>query len=265
MPFVNVNDINLFYEIYGAGEPLVLIEGFGADHNYWIPIINILKKKYQIIAIDNRGSGKSDSPIDPYTVEIMADDVAAILQSLQVSCAHFIGNSLGGCIVQTLAYCYPKLTKSIVLSNTFRNIHARARLFLENGLKLISCNAPADVLVNYGMSFIFSNDFLGNKDKFAKAFAFRVNNPHPFTTLAYKNQFQALKHFDSSGWLDKIKCQTLVVTADEDLLADYEESIAIAKIIPNAQYFCFKKVGHAPYIEQSESFCKLIDEFYSVI
>ncbi len=116
MPKVRVGDINMHYETYGEGDPLVLIPGHGidcmADYFCQIPV---LAEHYRVIAIDNRGSGLSDKPDMPYAMGMMAKDAAGLLAVLDVHRAHVCGHSMGGMIAQHLAVSYPQLTASLML------------------------------------------------------------------------------------------------------------------------------------------------------
>jgi hypothetical protein len=80
MPTIRVNDIDMYYEIHGAGEPVVLIAGLNSDHTMYRGILPELAAKYQIIVFDNRGVGQTDKPDIPYTIDMMAGDAAGLLQ-----------------------------------------------------------------------------------------------------------------------------------------------------------------------------------------
>jgi 3-oxoadipate enol-lactonase len=76
MSTAQVNGITMYYEVHGAGESLLLINGLGADITLLAPIISGLARHYQVIAYDNRGAGRTDKPDVPYTIELMASDAA---------------------------------------------------------------------------------------------------------------------------------------------------------------------------------------------
>jgi 3-oxoadipate enol-lactonase len=118
MLYVKVNDIQMYYEIDGDGEPLVLIVGLGTDISEWDRIIRWLAKKYQVLAFDNRGAGRTDKPDTPYTIEMMADDTAVLLQALGIEQAHILGISMGGRIALALALRYAQSVKKLVLVST---------------------------------------------------------------------------------------------------------------------------------------------------
>jgi pimeloyl-ACP methyl ester carboxylesterase len=94
MPKITVNDITMYYETHGEGEPLILISGFGADHLMWDEVVSRLKNNYKVIVFDNRGAGQTDVPQKPYTIAEMSDDTAQLCHQLHIKKAHFIGNSI---------------------------------------------------------------------------------------------------------------------------------------------------------------------------
>ncbi len=102
MPTIRVNDIDMYYEIQGEGEPVVLIAGLNSDHTLYqkLGIIPRLAQSYQVVAFDNRGVGQTDKPDIPYSIEMMADDTAGLLHTLALALQH------------------PELVKSLILVST---------------------------------------------------------------------------------------------------------------------------------------------------
>jgi pimeloyl-ACP methyl ester carboxylesterase len=119
MPSLKVNDVELYYESHGSGDPLVLIGGLGVS----VPDLRLLitafaAAGYRVIAADNRGAGRSAKPPGPYSIEQMAGDVAGLLTRLGVERAHVLGISMGGRIALALALGHPKLVDHLVLTST---------------------------------------------------------------------------------------------------------------------------------------------------
>ena len=119
MPTVKVGDINMYYEVHGKGEPLVMIRGLGGSLDVFHLMIPIYSPEYRMILFDNRGAGKTDAPDIPYTTSMMADDLAGLLTALHIDSAHIWGASMGGMIAQHLALRYPDKVKSLVLICTY--------------------------------------------------------------------------------------------------------------------------------------------------
>jgi pimeloyl-ACP methyl ester carboxylesterase len=113
--YVIINGIKICYEIHGEGYPVVLIHGFGLHKEFWIAQISELAKHFKVISLDNRGSGKSDHPKEPYKLETLADDVKCLLDALGIQKAHVIGWATGAMIAQYLVIQYPLRVNKLVL------------------------------------------------------------------------------------------------------------------------------------------------------
>jgi pimeloyl-ACP methyl ester carboxylesterase len=118
MPFAPVNDINLYYESHGSGEPLALINGLGYDLWMWHAMVPGLAEHFQVITFDNRGVGQSDKPAGPYSAQMLADDLAALLETLGIERAAVMGHSMGGFVAQALVLSRPDLVGKLILSAT---------------------------------------------------------------------------------------------------------------------------------------------------
>ena len=118
MPTIKVNDIHMYYEIHGEGEPLVLIGGLGTDISEFDGIIRWLAQKYRVLAFDNRGAGRTDKPDMPYSIEMMAEDTEGLMNALAMPQAYILGISMGGRIALELALRHPKRVKRLILVST---------------------------------------------------------------------------------------------------------------------------------------------------
>src|ERR1043166_4144051 len=112
MPSVAAEAAAIYYEITGAGDPLVLIMGLGADSRGWAMQSATFAEHYRVVSIDNRGVGKSSVAEPPYTTKQMAMDTLAVLDDAGIERAHVLGVSLGGAIAQELAIAAPDRIRS---------------------------------------------------------------------------------------------------------------------------------------------------------
>lgn len=265
MPKAKINDITLYYEIHGAGEPLVLISGFGADHVGWTPVLDAFAKHYQVILLNNRGSGQTDAPIGPYSIVQMAKDTAALCDFLSIKQAHFIGNSMGGYIVQQLAHDYPALTKSIVISNSSLYTESVFHYYLAAQLELMKSNAAPETLMRAMCTWIFSYHYLSQPGKYDELIQWGKSNPYPFTIAGYEGQFAALKNFDSREWANRIAAPTLVLASDHDIILCPVLSKKIVSAIKHAEFYCFETCGHIPHIEKPHEYVRVVQNFLEQI
>lgn len=258
MPKIKVNDINLYYEVHGQGQPIVFVSGFSGDHSAWQDIIKAYTDSYQVIVFDNRGIGGSDSPGYPYTTEMMADDTVGLVKALGINSAHFVGHSFGGCIVQTIARKYPEVIKSVVIASSFLKCNMRLELYGGTRLELMTAQAPEESITKFVSMLCWSNNFLSRPGMVEELVS---SGFFPITISGYKSQLNAMLTFDSRKWMSSIECPCLIICADEDLLADVEDSQQMRDSIKNSQYYCFHKVGHVPMVEQPQGFNDLVLEF----
>ncbi|MGC1183042.1 alpha/beta fold hydrolase [Legionella sp.] len=261
MPHMKINDISLYYELHGQGEPIVFIGGFTADHNVWGGVVAYFKEKYQVILLDNRGAGQTDVPDGPYSIEQMADDVAALCLRLNINNAHFVGSSMGGYIVQSLSVRYSDLVKSIIICNSGAVMHTTFRLYIEAQLEMRKAKLPEGVLIKAECSWAFSFQFISQPGMLELLIQMGLKNPYPFTDKGYEGQYAALLKFDSSPWLQQIKVPTLVLAGDQDLIFSEFLVKQLANQIKDAKYYCFSKCGHLPQIEYPEQFARVVIHF----
>lgn len=118
MSIVRSNGIDLYYEIHGHGEPLVLIAGLGYDGWMWHRMIPGLAEHFEVISFDNRGVGQSDKPPGPYSAGMLAADVIGLLDACGLPQAHIMGHSMGGFVAQAVAIDHPDRVDKLVLSAT---------------------------------------------------------------------------------------------------------------------------------------------------
>jgi len=118
MPAATIGDIQLYYEEYGQGPPLVMILGLGQDIATWQFQIPALSRHVRLIVFDNRDAGKSSRCSDKYTTAIMARDVLGLMDYLKIDRAHILGTSMGGMIAQQAALTAPGRLNSLILAST---------------------------------------------------------------------------------------------------------------------------------------------------
>ena len=195
MPTVRVNDIDMYYEIHGEGEPLVLIAGLNSDHTLYRQIIPRLAQSYKVAAFDNRGVGQTDKPDIPYSIEKMADDTAGLLNALGIEQAHILGTSMGGRIATALALRHPQQVKSLILVST-----------IVKSLKGTPMNWSR-LRVNLMLKIPV------------------IRGPHPYYAAA--RQLEASRTYDCMDRLNEILVPTLILHGKKDKTAPYRLAEAI--------------------------------------
>ena len=114
MSTVRVNGVDLYYELSGSGEPLVLVHGSWGDHHNWDPVVASLSESFRVLAYDRRGHSASERPAGRGSVFEDADDLAALVEELELAPAHIAGNSFGAVVVLRAAIRSPEVFRSLI-------------------------------------------------------------------------------------------------------------------------------------------------------
>ncbi len=118
MPKAKIGDIQLYYEEYGQGQPLIMVLGLGQDVATWSFQISELSNHVRLIVFDNRDSGKSSRYAENYTTASMAQDILGLMDYLRIDRTHLLGTSMGGMIAQHVALMAPERLNSLILAST---------------------------------------------------------------------------------------------------------------------------------------------------
>ena len=264
MPTAKVGDINIYYEVHGEGEALLLIMGYTANSRWWHPQIPVFYQEYQVIAFDNRGTGRSDKPDIPYTVEMMEEDTAGLLEALGIDAAHVFGVSMGGMIAQEFALRHPHKVISLILACTTpggRNAvmpdeEAMTFLFDTERMKDLTLEEQAREL----LPFLYSQEFIDRSPKFIDEFIARILE-YPTPPHGYQRQGEAIMGFNAYDRLPEIKAPTLVMAGTADRLIPVENSRIIASRISGAELVIFENMGHGFLGEAVEEVNKTVLDF----
>src|ERR687896_2285064 len=113
MPRLRVNAFELYYEVIGEGDPLVLVHGGWGDHTSWRLVVDEFARSYQVVAYDRRGHSQSDRVTAPNVFRAHEEDLGALIEKLGIAPAHVVGNSIGGSIALRLGGRRPEAFRSI--------------------------------------------------------------------------------------------------------------------------------------------------------
>lgn len=258
------NGQNLYYEIHGEGDSLVLIIGIGYDATLWgLYTIPAFAKNYQVIAFDNRDSGRSSQASSPYTITDMANDVDQLMEGLKIESAHILGLSMGGMIAQELAIQHPNRVKKLVLTGTEAST-ARAKFNPISLWNFVKRN-DGEGLTFAAQQFIwlFSTEFNRDHKAVNDTLALLGSNPNPVSEEAYERQANAYIQHDSLDRLGNIKAQTLLISGKRDRLTPPWIMQEVADRIPAAQFISIKGPGasHALPLERPDDFNNAVLSF----
>jgi 3-oxoadipate enol-lactonase len=240
-------------------EPLLMIQGLGTDKTGWVFQRFAMAPHFRTIALDNRGSGRSDKPSGHYHLDEMADDAVAVLDAAGVERAHVMGASMGGAIAQILAVRHPDRVRSLVLACTACHHHDWRRELLAEW---------ATVAVEHGMAELARRAMrwlVGPRSlrRFWPALgtlgplAMRIP-PH-----AFEAQVRAILATDDSlrFALPEIAVPTLVIVGNQDILTPRGDSEELAELIPGAELAVISGAAHGLMIEHASTYNRLVGDF----
>jgi len=118
MPRVLLGDLNVYYEVHGEGESLILLHGLGSSTRDWQFQLDDFAAHYQVITLDLRGYGQTDHPPGPYSIRLMSQDVIALVDHLDISSFHLLGYSLGGAVALQFAVDYARRVDKLIVVNS---------------------------------------------------------------------------------------------------------------------------------------------------
>ncbi len=262
MPHAQVNGIRLHYETEGHGPPLLFIAGLGQPAVAWDPeLIQQMAKQYQVITYDNRGTGLSDKPDEPYSISLFAGDAVGLLDTLNIARAHVFGISMGGMIGQELGVHYPQRVASLTLGCTTPGGKNAVQAPPES-LKMLEGRAgmTPEEAAREGWKLSFSDEFIRTHRAELETHMQRALT-QVTPRFAYERHFQATMTLRVFKHLKDITAPTLVVTGQDDILIPVANAEILAREIPGAQLTIFANAGHGFFIAARDLFVKVFQKF----
>lgn len=258
--FVSAAGLRIRVSVTGAGAPLLLISGLGANIELWEPLTPLLADR-QVISFDAPGSGLSTVPGRRYRMHDLADVVAAMLDCLDLPTVDVLGYSLGGALAQELAHRHPRRVRRLILAATIPGVGAiqsprtvseffdrrHAVTGSEHRMRklarLVGGRAGADpaILAAYEER--------------------RLRNPP--SVAGYRLQLRAILGWSSLRWLHTLTAPTLVLAGERDPIVPLVNSRFFTRLIPDCRRYVVADAGHLFMVDQLEDVVPVIDAFLS--
>ena len=231
--YVKLRGINMYYESYGKGEPLLIIHGNGGSINNFLYQIPYFAKNYKVILADSRAQGKSTDTGDSLSYEMMTDDLNALLDTLHLDSCYVIGWSDGGINGLLLAIRHPEKVKKLAVT----------------GANLVPDTSAVDPFVyNWAIHY---NDTLKQMATTPK-----IKNDRKLAHLLSYEPHISIQQ------LNKIQCPTLVIGGDHDILLP-KHTLLIAESIPKSYLWILPNSGHSTPIFYKDQFNSVVGDFFS--
>ena len=241
----------------GGSECVLLVHAIGMDHRMWDAAAEFLARDFRVVRVDLRGHGKSPVPPRPYSLEALADDVAAVLERLDIAKAHLVGLSLGGMVGQAFALEHAGRLGRLVLANTTSSYgpegramwQARARAVEGGGMAAIK-----DLVLTRYFSDAYREEHAGVVEETGRRL---LQTP----AQGYLGCCDAIADLDFTRDLSRIHARTFVIAGEKDAGTPPAMSEAIASRIAGARLAVIPGAAHLSAVEKPAEFNALVRDF----
>ncbi|WP_077369298.1 alpha/beta fold hydrolase [Anaerosalibacter sp. Marseille-P3206] len=264
MPYININNKNIYYREHGSGEVIVFLNGLMMSVASWSPFIKIVSSEYKMLLVDLIDQGRSDSADGQYSQNLNVEILKQLLDELGYEKVHLFGMSYGGEVAQLFTLKYDYMVSSLILSNTtsctdnhMKELGAIWGSAASTYDASIFCNAFVKGM--YSPLYIEkNNDKLEKMEKqFSKLF-----------DIEWYERFRRLvksgHNFNITDRLNEIRVPTLIISSELDVITPLEYQEVLHESIPNSKWIMIKDAGHGCMYEKPPEFVNLIMEFLKV-
>jgi pimeloyl-ACP methyl ester carboxylesterase len=225
-----INGVSIWYAVFGEGEPVFLLHGGLANSNYWGHQVPVLAKQYSVVVMDTRGHGRSSSNNEPFTYNLIASDVVALMDLLRIKKAAVIGWSDGA---------------NVGLDMAINNPERLAKLFAFAG------NTDPSGVKDVSNSNVF-NSYLARVEN---EYATLSPTPHEFEVFQQNivKMWSTLPHFTAET-LNRIASPVWIVDGDHDEAIKRENTLFMADHIPGAGLLIQPAASHFSFLQDPTQF-----------
>ncbi|RXZ79725.1 alpha/beta hydrolase [Paenibacillaceae bacterium] len=253
MAYCQTDEVNLYYEEYGAGETIILTHGHSMYHEQWKPQVEALAHLFHIIVWDVRGHGRSSLPAGEVDPESFSEDLIRLMDALAIESAVLCGLSMGGHISLQTAVRYPNRVKGLILigtpfTNSFNWYEKMATPFSQLSLRLIPYRWTAQMTAS-----IMSAITPSNKPFVLQAFGMMKRDD-------FLRHWKGNLQMDSSQDLGKVACPTLILHGAQDGMVRRQQRILHASI-KGAGFETIPNAGHLTNLDNPEEVNQHIKSF----
>ena len=252
---MELNPVQLYFEEYGSGIPVVFIHGFPFDHTIWNQMVPILKDKMRMILPDIRGFGGSPVPDGVYTMRLMAEDILLLINQLKIERAVLVGHSMGGYVSLAFTHAYPHRVAGLALCSS--------QAAADSPEKRQGRYQTAEEITRRGTRVVAEKMAakLTNRPELASQLEKSIMKTQP------KGLIGALKGMaerqDALNWLSDISVPAVVIAGEADALTSMERSQTMAQLLGKGWLVKLPEVGHMPMLEapqqSAEAILQVID------
>jgi 3-oxoadipate enol-lactonase len=258
---IRVNQTDIAYDDHGIGLPVIFLHAFPLNRSMWSDLMAALlnEQRFRLVALDWRGFGESEINTHLSTMELLADDVAALMDALGMQQAVLCGLSMGGYAAFAFLRKYPERVRGLILADTRPGADsAEAKANREKVARLVEeqgTGAIADLQIPNLLS-----GYTRQQHPEVEVRVRQMINAATSTGIAAASRGMATRS-DATDLLPRIGCPTLVLVGEHDGLTPPTIARDYATGIPGAQFAVIPQAGHLSNLEQPAAFLQVVREF----
>jgi pimeloyl-ACP methyl ester carboxylesterase len=259
MPFIQVEDLTIHYEMVGSGHPLVILHGLGNNSQSWKKQLASLSEQFTVIAWDAPGYGKSSDPKEELKdFSQFADVLKGFIEGLNYETVNLLGHSMGSAIALGFCKRYPQMVDKLIIANATRGAAALSEV--ENEFRLKNRLNNIDTLDPKELAKLRVKELLAPEhDPAVKKEAERIMSQ--VRPMGYRSVAYSLSNLNQMDFLAQIKVPTLVICGEMDKATPVSESKVFHEHISDSKMVIIPKTGHLCYQEDPVSFNSAVLDF----
>jgi pimeloyl-ACP methyl ester carboxylesterase len=255
MPTVTADTLAMHYDQQGTGEPLILIPYLAADHACYAFQVAEYAKHFTCISLDLRGTGETDKPDGAYSIELLAEDVAAFMQALGIQRAHVSGLSFGAAVGMWLAAKHPDKVQSLSLHGAWPKTDPFIQAVVESWqVHARALDSVPEMIVGAIFPWCFTPELYAAKPDYIQSLAAFVRSRPAQPLSAFMQQSNAVIAHDVEAQLERIVAPTQITYGASDCVTSTRFADRLKTGIRNSELLIFDGCAHAPIYEKVEEF-----------
>ncbi len=268
MPYATTDDrVKLWYEETGAGQPIVFVHEFAADHRSWEPQMRHFGQRYRCITYSARGYPPSDVPESPdsYSQNRATDDIASVMDHLRIDKAHVVGLSMGGFATLHFGFRHPQRALSLVVAGCGYGAEREQQAKFRSEVETVAKTLKEEGMAKFAEKYAYGPTRVQFENKDPRGFAQFKKELAEHSALGSANtqigvQGQRPSLYDLLDKMRALTVPTLILTGDEDWPC-LAPSVLMKREIPSAALAVMPNCGHTINIEDPDQFNRLVGDF----
>ena len=261
MPKISVNGAELYYELHGSGDDVVVLNnGIIASTATWFNQLPALSPEFQVLLYDMRGQGQSQKwrAGDPdFTWDTHADDLAALMDALEIEAAHIGGISYGGELTMVFAHKYPDRCRKLVIADSVSQVEPQLQAIADSWAR-VAALGDHELFYRVTWYWNFSEAFFNKQYEFLLS---RIDAAQALDLPSVVRLCRCFLSLNITRELESIGQPACVIVGERDMLKPVHFSETIAERIPNAELHILPGAGHASFWEASDEFNRVTLDF----